>query len=131
MGPKTTWSDFQVEQQLTVKGGLLTSPMVIKAKRVEVAGNGNPLTFVKLCKKEDWLCKVVTGPMSSARTMSRCTLLQGILAHLNNDGKERDAEVEDAGEAAEDLGAGLDWEEGEDAAAAPAAQSKPKPRTQY
>ena len=50
MGPETTWSDIQVEQQLTVKGGLLTSPMAIKAKRVEVAGNGNRLTFVKLCK---------------------------------------------------------------------------------
>ena len=69
--------------------------------------------------------------MASSRTMSRCTLLQDILSRLNNDGKESDVQVGDADEETEELGGGLDWDEGEGAVAAPAAQSDRKTRTQY
>ena len=95
---KVPFEPVEFKKETTVKGGLLTKPLTLPTLVVET-GNEN-MEFVNLNKRQDWLCKMVSGQGSWGRPLNRVKLIETLQTRmrraLQNEKEEVDTPVSDA-----------------------------------
>jgi hypothetical protein len=95
---KVSFEPVEFKKETTVKGGLLSKPLTLPTLVVE-SGNAN-MEFVNLNKRQDWLCRMVSGQGSWGRPLNRVKLIETLQTRmkraLQNECVDDDATASDA-----------------------------------
>ena len=75
-GNHPQWAPVQIQQGLTIKGGLMRKAQVVPTKLFDY--EGRQVTMVAISKSELWLSPIVAGTCASTRPLSRCQIFKRI-----------------------------------------------------
>ena len=79
---KSDFSAVEFKKETTVKGGLLSKPCTLPTLAVAIGEVS--MEFVNLSKRQDWLCKMVTGQGSWQRPLNRVKLIETLLRKMRS-----------------------------------------------
>ena len=103
---KTSFEAVVWTLETTVKGGLMSKPcslptLIVKTGDVDVE-------FVQLSKRQDWMCKMVTGLGSWERPLKRVKLLETLQRKIRSAMLGEDDEADGVGSDGEDDASKID-----------------------
>ena len=95
---KAIFEEIEVQKQTTVKGGWLSKPLALPVMKVQIGDS--KMEFVNLNKRQDWLCRMVSGIACHQRPLARVKLIDTLQAKINagwgdEDGDRKKAEIDD------------------------------------
>ena len=97
---KRGFESVVLKQETTVKGGLMSKPCSLPTLMVKI-GDSN-MEFVQLHKRQDWMCKMVTGQGSWERPLKRVKLLDALQRKIRSAMGGEDEEADGVGSDGED-----------------------------
>lgn len=83
MSKRKIAQDFEpveIKKETTVKGGLLSKPLTLPVLEVQVGDT--KMEFVSLNKRQDWLCRMVSGIGSYSRPLARVKLIDTLQSKI-------------------------------------------------
>ena len=79
---KASFEEIEVQKQTTVKGGWLSKPLALAVMKVQIGDS--KMEFVNLNKRQDWLCRMVSGIACHQRPLARVKLIDTLQAKIKH-----------------------------------------------